>query len=79
MRETEPSAMLVADAGLLADEGVFRAIRLHDGALAGGAALELLRAVIVGGVGRDITFASGEEDACGGENNRGNKGFHAGV
>src|SRR5450432_225726 len=57
-RETEPAAMLVADAGLFADDGIFRAIRLDERALAGDAALQLFRAIGIRGTRRHITFAT---------------------
>ena len=79
MRETEPSAMLVADAGLLADKRIFGAIRLHERALAGDATLQFFRTVGIRGAGRDITFTTGQEDTCGGEKQRGNNGFHGVV
>lgn len=76
MRETEPSAMLVADARLLADERILGAIRLHDRSLPGHAALQLFRAGGIGGTRRDITFAAGHEDARSGDKQRENNGFH---
>ena len=69
--------MLVADARLLADERIFRAVGLHERALTGDAALQLFRAGIVGSARWDITLAAGEKGARRGEKQSGNNGFHA--
>lgn len=78
MRETAPGAgELVADTGVLADEGIFGAVGLGKRTLAGDATLKFLGGIRLGAVGRDIGFTTAQEDARTGEHKRGKDGFHA--
>ena len=78
MRETAPGAgELVADTGILADDGISRTVRLGEGALPGHSTLKFLGGIRLRGIRCDIGFATAQQDARTGEHDRGKDDFHA--
>jgi len=72
------SGELVADTGILADERIAGTIRLRELSFAAHAAVESFRGIGPVVVRRHIGFATAEQEARGGEHNRGKDEFHGG-
>ena len=76
IRDAEARA-LGADTGVFADDGILGAVGLGERAVAGDAAPEFFGGIGLGGVGRQVGFATGEGEARTGERDRSKDGFHA--